>query len=134
MTRAHGRQTNGRRVVGIRSAEPQTLRLEPSGIELEVRPGETLMQAAWRVGLHWPTLCYGLGTCTACKCEVVEGLDNVTPRTEAEDAMLKDFGKRRCRVDPARTRLGCQVQLIGDVVIRKPGVRPKDTDPQTLSD
>lgn len=110
------------------TAEPQKMRVEPSGVEFEVRPGENLMEAAWRAGYHWPTLCYGMGTCTACQCEVVEGLDDVTPRTEAEDAMLADFCKRRRRVDPTRTRLACQVRLTGDVVIRKPGVRPKDPE------
>ncbi|GAB2964711.1 (2Fe-2S)-binding protein [Amycolatopsis acidiphila] len=99
------------------------VRVEPGGYLIEVRPGESLIQAAWREGYEWPTLCYGMGTCTACQCEVLEGLDNVSDKTEAENAMLGDLTRRRRRIDPRRVRLACQVRISGDVEVRKPGVR-----------
>lgn len=98
-------------------------RVEPSGHLIEVRAGESLIQAAWREGYEWPTLCYGMGTCTACQCEILDGLENVSDKTEAEDAMLSDFSRRRRRIDPRRVRLACQVRISGDIEVRKPGVR-----------
>jgi len=101
-------------------------RIEPAGHILEVWDGETLIEAAWRQGYWWPTLCFGLGKCTACQCEVIDGLDSLSPRTDAEQAMLADLGRRSRRINPHRVRLACQVTVSGDVVIRKPGVRVDD--------
>ncbi|MEW2622479.1 2Fe-2S iron-sulfur cluster-binding protein [Streptomyces sp. NPDC048106] len=102
--------------------------VEPSGTWVTVRSGETLIDAAWREGYEWPTLCYGLGQCVACRCEVVDGLEHLSPHTEAETAMLGDLGRRVRRADPLRVRLACQAEISGDVVIRKPGVRPVAND------
>jgi len=99
------------------------VRVEPGGYLIEVRPGESLIQAAWREGYEWPTLCFGMGTCTACQCEVLDGLENVSDKTEAENAMLGDLARRRRRIDPRRVRLACQVRITGDIEVRKPGVR-----------
>ena len=49
-----------------------TVRVEPSGITLDVRDGETVMAAARRAGYRWPTICGGLADCGACALEVVE--------------------------------------------------------------
>jgi 2Fe-2S ferredoxin len=103
------------------------LRVEPAGYEIEVHPGETLIRAAWRAGYSWPTLCYGVGKCTACQCEVVDGLHLLSERTEPESELLRECNRRVRRVDPRRLRLACQVQITGNVVVRKPGVRYGDT-------
>jgi 2Fe-2S ferredoxin len=99
------------------------LRVEPAGIEIEVRRGETLIKAAWRAGYTWPTLCYGTGKCTACQCEVLDGLHLLSERTEAETHMLRDLNRRVRRADPRRIRLACQVEINGDVIVRKQGVK-----------
>lgn len=98
------------------------MRVEPAGWEIEVRRGESLLQAAWRAGYSWPTLCYGMGKCTACQCEVLDGLHLLSERTEAERQLLGDLRRRVRRADPRRIRLACQVEISGDVVVRKPGV------------
>jgi ferredoxin, 2Fe-2S len=103
------------------------MRVDPGGIEIEVRPGETLMQAAWRAGYHWPTLCFGVGTCTACQCEVTDGLHLISPRTDAEVQLLEDLNRRVRRANPRRIRLACQVTTTGDVTVRKPGVKVADS-------
>jgi ferredoxin, 2Fe-2S len=100
-----------------------TMTVEPAGHRIEVQAGETLIEAAWREEFHWPTLCFGVGKCTACQLEIVDGLDRLSPQTEAERAMLTDYAKRRRRINPQRLRLACQVRIKGDVVVRKPGVR-----------
>lgn len=99
----------------------------PSNVTIAVRPGQTLMEAAWRAGYEWPTLCYGRGTCTACQCEVVDGVHLLSSRTEAEELMLGDLSRRVRRTDPRRIRLACQVTATGDVTVRKPGVRMADS-------
>jgi len=100
------------------------LKVEPAGYRIDVRQGESLIEAAWRAGYWWPTLCYGAGQCTACGCEVIEGLDRLSARTEQEERMLRAAARSRRRVDPHRLRLACQVTITGDVTVRKPGVHP----------
>ncbi|GAA2558501.1 2Fe-2S iron-sulfur cluster-binding protein [Mycolicibacterium diernhoferi] len=101
------------------------MRVEPAGIEITVREGESLMQAAWREGYEWPTLCYAMGRCTACRCEVLDGLHVLSERTDAEVALLGDLNRRVRRANPRRVRLACQVSATGDVTVRKPGVKKR---------
>lgn len=109
------------------------MRVEPDGIEVEVHSGETLIQAAWRAGYHWPTLCYGMGQCTACQCEVTDGLHLLSPRTEPETRLLGDLNRRVRRANPRRVRLACQATTSGDITVRKPGVKqqPPVSDEET---
>jgi len=107
--------------------DPSKLTVVPANIELAVQPGQTLLEAAWQAGYEWPTLCYGRGTCTACQCEVLDGLHLLSARTEAEEHMLGDLSRRVRRADPRRIRLACQVTITGDVQVRKPGVRLADS-------
>jgi 2Fe-2S ferredoxin len=98
------------------------VRVEPAGIELTVRKGETVMGAARRLGYRWPTVCDGDGVCTVCWMEVLEGADQLTGRTEVEDRWLRNFrGGRFCKGD---LRLACQAVVEGAVSVRKKGVRP----------
>lgn len=101
------------------------LRVEPAGYRIDVQPGESLIEAAWRARYWWPTRCYAAGQCTACGCEVIEGLDRLSPRTEPEERMLCAAARGRRRVDPQRMRLACQATIAGDITVRKPGVRPE---------
>lgn len=54
--------------------------------------------------------CGGYGQCGTCIVEVVEGMENLSPRTEVEDRKLK---KR-----PATYRLACQTLVNGPVSVR----------------
>lgn len=54
--------------------------------------------------------CGGYGQCGTCIVEVVEGMDNLSPRTEAEDRKLKK--------KPESYRLACQTLVHGPVTIR----------------
>lgn len=58
--------------------------------------------------------CGGYGQCGTCVVEITEGMENLSPRTEAEERKLK---KR-----PANCRLACQALVNGSVsVVTKPG-------------
>ncbi|HEY9814787.1 MAG: (2Fe-2S)-binding protein [Synechococcales cyanobacterium K44_A2020_017] len=54
--------------------------------------------------------CGGYGQCGTCIVEVVDGMDNLSPRTEAE--------KRKLKRKPDSYRLACQTLVNGDVSIR----------------
>ena len=46
--------------------------IEPTGEEIEVEEGQTILDAALRQGVWLPFAC-GHGTCATCKCQLVEG-------------------------------------------------------------
>ena len=53
-------------------AAPTRLTIEPLGRSLEMAPGQTLLEAALAAGVAFPYSCK-VGTCTSCKCRLVEG-------------------------------------------------------------
>jgi ferredoxin len=54
--------------------------------------------------------CGGNGLCGTCVMEIVEGLENLTPKNLREQKNFKLRGK------PENYRLSCQCQVMGDVV------------------
>ncbi len=58
------------------SDQVHTVRLEPVGIEMEVREGETVLDAAFRQGI---ALAHGCkeGQCSSCKSIVTDGIDDI---------------------------------------------------------
>ena len=100
------------------------IRIEPSGLEVLAAEGESVMAAARRHGLRWPTVCGGLGTCRTCYLVVVDGAEHFSPagpgEAEAITEITRTFGRR---AEPVR--LACQANVSGDVVVSKYGVRPR---------
>ena len=98
-----------------------SVRVEPSGITLDVHDGETVMAAARRAGYRWPTICGGLADCGACALEVVSTTAELPSPTTVEGVRLNVLVERRRH--PDRTwRLACQLVPSGDMVVRKTGV------------
>jgi ferredoxin len=56
------------------------------------------------------TNCGGYGQCGTCIVEIVEGLDNVSPRTEVETRKLKK--------KPDSYRLACQTMVNGPISVK----------------
>ncbi len=54
--------------------------------------------------------CGGYGQCGTCVVEVVEGMENLSPRTDAE--------KRKLKRKPGTYRLACQTLVNGPVCIK----------------
>jgi 2Fe-2S ferredoxin len=98
-----------------------TVRVEPSGITLDVHDGETVMAAARRAGYRWPTICGGLAECGACALEVVESSEALPTASTVEGMRLNALVERR-RYPDRIWRLGCQLVPNGAVVVRKTGV------------
>lgn len=62
----------------------------------------------------WMHACGAKGRCTTCKMSVLEGKENLSGKTEAEE---KYFEMKKLR---ANERLTCQVLVNGDIKIRVP--------------
>ena len=97
----------------------------PAGLTIEVDPGETLAESAWRQGFAWPTTCWGQAECMVCAAVVEDGeLAVVPPDEEEEDALRLRLPPQLLRPE---SRLACRLRFTGDgAVIRKKGVRPPE--------
>lgn len=58
-------------------------------------------------GINQLTNCRGNGLCGTCVMEIVEGLENLSPKTLREQSKLRN--------KPDQYRLSCQCQVMGDV-------------------
>jgi ferredoxin len=101
------------------------VRIEPVGTELDVKPGETVFEAALREGMSWPTICFGQVRCTACALKVLEGHANTDPAQAEEQGVLRQLAQRR-RGSQRDTRLACRLTVTGEVTVEKKGAGPAD--------
>jgi 2Fe-2S ferredoxin len=97
-----------------------TVRVEPLGIKLDVGDGETVMDAALRLGYWWPTTCNGDGICSMCWMEVKNGAHNLTPEEDYERDTLELVPRL---IGGGVARLACQAKVHGDLLVFKRGVR-----------
>jgi len=74
---------------------------------------ETILQSSLKVGIKHTHVCGGKARCSTCRVEVIEGLDNCSPRNEAEQQMGAKLGL------PETIRLACQTRIQGDVRMRR---------------
>ncbi len=85
------------------AAEPARVALEESGLEIEVDPGVSLLDAARAAGVFIDSECSGRGTCGQCRVRFLEG----APRLSAEDEFLlasreaKDGWRLACQALPS---------------------------------
>ncbi len=101
------------------------LRVEPSGIALDVDEGETVMAAATRAGYRWPTVCGGQADCGVCALEVVDAPAPLPEPAIDESERLATLPERR--MYPDRTyRLACRLVPVDGLVVRKRGVTRAD--------
>ncbi|GLJ98856.1 hypothetical protein GCM10017594_20530 [Microbacterium terrae] len=107
------------------------VRIMPADVELEVNPGESVAEAAWRQGWVWPTQCWGQADCLSCFTRIVDGEQDAVPAEDLElDAIrLKMTGKMRT---DGQVRLACQLRCTGTaLVLEKRGFRreiPEDNN------
>ena len=77
--------------------------------DLEVKPGNSLLQTLADEQIFLPSACGGKGNCGMCKCQVLQGGGSILP-TE------KGFFSRKEQL--AHWRLGCQVKVREDLKIQ----------------
>ena len=75
------------------------------GATVEVPAGATLLAALQAAGYDWMHACGAKGRCTTCRLEVLVGLENLSPPTDAE---LRYRAAGRLL---AHERLSCQARL-----------------------
>jgi len=78
---------------------------------LNVPSGTNLMQALLDANISVASSCHGDGVCCKCVITIIEGLDNLSPRTETEIELLD-----RNPLPPEK-RVSCQTQITGDIKI-----------------
>lgn len=84
-----------------------TLTIEPTGEQIEVEDGQTVLQAALRQGVWLPFAC-GHGTCATCKVQVLEGDVEIG---DASPFALMDIERDEGKV------LACCATLQSDAII-----------------
>jgi ferredoxin, 2Fe-2S len=77
------------------------------GREVEVAPGQTLLQALQTNGIDWMHACGGKGRCTTCRIVVQAGLEHFGPLTASEERYRQNARLK------ANERLTCQCTLVG---------------------
>ncbi len=91
-----------------------TIRFEPSGAEIAVDAGTTLLEAARRAGLPVASACDRQFTCGRCGMRILSGDESVAAESKREAEI-----KRRNRIDP-ELRLSCVVKVRDDLVVTAP--------------
>ena len=88
----------------------------PEGAVFEAEPGETVLDAALRNGIHIEHACEKSCACTTCHVVIREGLASLEASDELEDDMLdKAWG-----LEP-NSRLSCQAAVTNtDLVVEIP--------------
>jgi 2Fe-2S ferredoxin len=82
------------------------VRFEPDGIEIDVKLGTTILQAAEQAGAKLGSACGGVCACSTCHVYVTEGLDALSEVDECEEDILdKAFDVR------PTSRLACQARV-----------------------
>lgn len=74
-------------------------------------PWETIFTVAQEEGMGLTGTCEGNGDCGLCAIAVISGENNLTPKGQSEDDLLKKMEF------PANARLSCQSRATGDVVV-----------------
>ena len=91
------------------------VRFLKEGLEVEIDPGQTILDAAKKVGAPQGDRCGGVCACSTCHVYVVEGFDALEAESEPEDEELdileKAFDVR------ASSRLGCQAKVYADIAV-----------------
>ncbi len=90
------------------------VRFEPSGREIVVPAGTSLLTAARLADLPVASSCGADGVCARCGLEILEAVESVAGETNRE----RDI-KQRNRIDP-RLRLSCRVLVETDLTVTAP--------------
>jgi class 3 adenylate cyclase/hemoglobin-like flavoprotein len=84
--------------------------------------GRTLLDASLRSGIPHYHACNGRARCTTCRVWVLDGLNALNPRTDAEKRVAHQ------KHWPPEIRLACQAQIFGDVTVKRLVVDDDDMD------
>lgn len=83
----------------------------PQNIELEIKPGQTVMSVAHENGIAIRSTCNGLPSCAECRVRVTDGDWNTNPPSR------KELGLIGTGYYIDQRRLSCQVLCFGDITV-----------------
>ena len=83
----------------------------PQEKEVEIKPGQSVLNVAQDNDIHIQSVCKGIPSCAECRVQVVDGEENVLPPMENE----LDLIGTAYFVD--RRRLSCQMRCFGNVTV-----------------
>ena len=87
--------------------------VEPDSKEIEVSDNESILIASLRSNISHLSACGGVGKCSTCRIEVLEGLENCSERSELEATLAKRLSL------PDNIRLACQTKITGKISYRR---------------
>ncbi|HZS93575.1 MAG TPA: 2Fe-2S iron-sulfur cluster-binding protein [Chloroflexota bacterium] len=90
------------------------------GRPLEGTIGARLLDAILDAGVDHRHICGGIGFCTSCRVEVIDG-EGLSPVSSLE--------RERLGREAGRLRLACQTRLRGDARVRTPPKKPSRFPP-----
>jgi class 3 adenylate cyclase len=90
-----------------------TIRVSPDNVEVDFAPEANLLNTLVDAGVPIDHLCGGRARCSTCRVFLLDGISNVSVRTEAEEAMANKLDL------PDRVRLACQTTLQDSVKLRR---------------
>lgn len=85
----------------------------PDDVNIELREGETLLEAAIRAQLPLAHVCGGKGRCSTCRVWVLDGLDSCPQRNEREQGLAEQLSLDR------NIRLACQLRPNANLEFRR---------------
>ena len=86
---------------------------ERSGTQHVEKAGQTLLDISQQNDVPHYHACGGYARCSTCRVLIVEGADNLSPRTEAESTLVERKGL------PSDVRLACQTKVMGPVRVKR---------------
>ena len=85
----------------------------PDRKEIDVRDGDTILEATLRANLAHAHACGGHARCSTCRVWILEGLENCVARSDRERSLADRLGFGQ------EVRLACQTKVAGDVKLRR---------------
>ena len=85
----------------------------PDRKEVDVRDGDTILEAILRANIAHAYACGGHARCSTCRVWILEGLENCLARSDRERSLTDRLG-----FGP-EARLACQTRIAGDVKLRR---------------
>ena len=89
-----------------------TVRFEDDSLEVEVEQGSMLADVCDDKGFSLGFGCRE-GGCGTCMIEIIDGMENLSPRNSSEDEMLEIMAEGN-----ANARLACQCEVKGNIQFR----------------
>ena len=79
----------------------------------DAKVGESVLDVALNFDVPLQHACGGFCACTTCHIKVVEGAENLQKMDDEENERIQGVDS----FEPARSRLGCQAKITGDVTV-----------------